>query len=97
MSIHRHEIIEPEELIQLGAVFDETWAALRASASETEENRAALAAIVLRLAYLSQLGPDQMKATAIRLFRAETPVARGAGNTEASCPAGAASPPGPWT
>ena len=32
MIIHGNEIMEPEELAQLGAVFDEAWAAVSATA-----------------------------------------------------------------
>jgi hypothetical protein len=72
MIIHRNEIMEPEELAELGKLFDEAWAALRATAGqESDELRTGLASILLRLAHLRQLGPDQMKATALRIFRAE--------------------------
>jgi hypothetical protein len=72
MIIHGNEIMEPEELTQLGVVFDETWAALKASTGDgSAELRTALASTLLRLARLRQLGPDQMKATALRIFRAE--------------------------
>ena len=72
MIIHGNEIMEPEELAQLGVVFDETWAAVKASTGDASvELRTALACTLLQLAHLRQLGPDQMKATALRLFRAE--------------------------
>ena len=71
MIIHGNEIMEPEELTQLGAVFDEAWAAVSATAVDGAEQRTTLASILLRLAHLRQLGPDQMKATALRIFRAE--------------------------
>ena len=72
MTNHGNEILEPEELAQLGVVFDETWAAVKASTGEgSVELRTALACTLLQLAHLRQLGPDQMKATALRLFRAE--------------------------
>lgn len=71
MIIHGNEIMEPEELTQLGAVFDEAWAAVSATAVDSAEQRTTLASILLRLAHLRQLGPDQMKATAIRIFRSE--------------------------
>ena len=73
MIIHGNEIMEPEELAQVGSVFDEAWAALRATAGEdSADQRATLASIILRLANLGQLGPEQMKATALRIFRAES-------------------------
>ena len=72
MIIHGNEIMQPEELTQLGVVFDETWAAVSPTAGdESAELRTALASILLRLAHLRQLGPDQMKATALRIFRCE--------------------------
>jgi hypothetical protein len=72
MIIHGNEIMEPEELTQLGVVFDETWAALKASTGDgSAELRTTLATTLLRLARLRQLGPDQMKATALRIFRCE--------------------------
>ena len=74
MIIHGNEIMEPEELAQLGSVFDETWAAVSSSrvGEGSAEQRTSLAIILLRLANLRQLGPDQMKATALRIFRAES-------------------------
>ena len=72
MIIHGNEIMEPEELSQLGRLFDEAWAAVSATAGqESAELRTALASILLRLAHLRQLSPDQMKATALRIFRCE--------------------------
>jgi hypothetical protein len=72
MISHGNEIMEPEELTQLGAVFDETWAALRASTGDgSPELQTALASTLLRLAHLRQLDPEQMKATALRIFRCE--------------------------
>ena len=95
MTYHGKEILEPEELAQLGVVFDETWAAVKASTGEgSVELRTALACTLLQLAHLRQLGPDQMKATALRLFRAE-PIAptsrlsRGTADYSASSPQGA--------
>jgi hypothetical protein len=80
MIIHGNEIMEPEELTQVGLVFDETWAAVSNTVGEgNSELRTALASIILRLAHLRQLGPDQMKATALRLFRCEPIETRAAG------------------
>ena len=95
MIIHGNEIMEPEELTQLGVVFDETWAAVKASTGDGGvELRTALACTLLRLAHLRQLGPDQMKATALRLFRAEPiqsvqPISRETVDCAASSPQGA--------
>jgi hypothetical protein len=67
-----NEIMQPEELTQLGVVFDEVWAAVSDTAGqESTELRTALASILLRLANLKQLGPEQMKATALRILRCE--------------------------
>jgi hypothetical protein len=72
MNCSGQEIIEPEELARLGKVFDEAWAAVSHTGGEdTVDQRTSLAVILLRLAYLRQLGPDQMKATAVRIFRSE--------------------------
>jgi hypothetical protein len=72
MIIHDNETMQPEELTQLGAVFDEVWAALGDTAGqENAELRTALASILLGLANLKQLGPEQMKATALRILRCE--------------------------
>jgi hypothetical protein len=80
MIIHGNEIMEPEELTQVGIVFDETWAAVSTTVGEgNSELRTALASIVLRLAHLRQLGPDQIKATALRIFRCEAVETRAAG------------------
>ena len=95
MINHGNEILEPEELTQLGVVFDETWVALTASTGDgSAELRTALASTLLRLAHLRQLGPDQMKATALRLFRAEPtqsvpPISRKTADYSASSPQGA--------
>jgi len=107
MIIHGNEIMEPEELAQLGSVFDETWAAVSGNVGEgSAEQRTSLAIILLRLANLRQLGPEQLKATALRIVQSEPtqafrPVALPAGpsqssHTEAagcSPPAATASPP----
>ena len=72
MIIQGNETMQPEELTQLGVVFDEVWAGLSDTAGqERAELRTALASILLRLANLKQLGPEQMKATALRILRGE--------------------------
>lgn len=91
MTNHGKEILGPEELTQLGVVFDETWAAVKASTGDgSPELRTALACTLLQLAHLRQLGPDQMKATALRLFRAEPMQSVSPISLEADC---AVSPP----
>lgn len=91
MVIHAKEIMEPEELSQLGVVFEDAWAAVRASAGDSDEHRATLATILLRLAHLSQLGPNQMKATAIRMFGSELHNRSGANDATSSAPIASAS------
>ncbi|MTD96252.1 hypothetical protein GIW81_18080 [Hyphomicrobium sp. xq] len=72
MMIHGNETLQPEELTQLGVVFDEVWAEFSDTAGqENTELRTFLASILLRLANLKQLGPEQMKATALRIIRGE--------------------------
>ena len=72
MIIHSNEIMEPEDLARLGKAFDEAWAAVSITAGEDRaDQRTTLAFILLRLASLRQLGPDQIKDTALRIFRAE--------------------------
>ena len=89
-----NEILEPEELTQLGVVFDETWAAVKASTGDgSVELRTALACTLLQLAHLRQLGPDQMKATALRLFRAE-PLAQTSRLSRETADCSASSPQG---
>lgn len=78
MIIHDNEIIEPEELAELGVAFDQAWAVVSTTAgAENAELRTTLASIVLRLAHLRQLGPDQIKASALRIFKCEAVDAQG--------------------
>lgn len=72
MIFHDNEIMEPDDLALLGTVFDEAWAELGSleAGDISADERTRLAGILLRLAHLKQLGPDQMKATALRIFRA---------------------------
>lgn len=66
----RREIYEPDEIAQLGIVFDATWTRIAAvGLAVTAAARDELAAILLGLADLRQLGPEQMQTTAIRLLR----------------------------
>ena len=84
-----NETMQPEELTQLGVVFDEVWAAVSdTSCQESAELRTTLASILLRLANLKQLGPEQMKATALRILRGEPiqELQSGALLAESECP-----------
>jgi hypothetical protein len=70
--IGRQEIFEPEDLSRLGSVFDQTWAPLATEPGVTrlgDGAREVLANILLGLAPLKQLGHEQLKCVAERLFR----------------------------
>ena len=90
MMIQGNETMQPEELTQLGAVFDEVWAELCDTAGhEDAELRTALASVLLRLANLKQLGADEMKSTALRILRCE-PNQQLQSDAEIDCPSGRA-------
>jgi hypothetical protein len=80
MRASRPEKFEPEVLSLLGSIYDETWACVAAGYAQAdpktrEEARAELAAIMLRLAE-EQLGSNELKDKALRLFRrASSPAA----------------------
>jgi hypothetical protein len=71
MNSHSHEILGPENLAEVSALFEKTWAVVTSSddAHVLAQDRAQLACIVLRLYQLRQLGPDQVLQTALRIFR----------------------------
>lgn len=72
MISHSNEILAPEDLAQLGKAFDEAWAAVGITAgADRADQRTHLALILLRLANLRELGPGQIKDTAIRIFRSD--------------------------
>ena len=76
MVIHDNEVLGPEHLRELGALFDEAWAAFGSVATtERETERAQLACILLRLYGLRQLGPHQLTRTALRLMKQVSAVA----------------------
>jgi hypothetical protein len=102
MIVHDNEVLGPEHLAELGALFDKTWAAFQSSANSESytEARAQLACILLRLYGLRQLGPDQVTQTALRLLKRSPSVLKSAGvsmsagqpepvdvPTSSSCPA----------
>ena len=68
--IHDNEVLGPEHLVELGAVFDKTWSTFKSFAiSELDSGeRARLACILLRLYNLRQLSPDQLAKSALRLM-----------------------------
>ena len=76
MTIPDNEVLGPEHLAELGALFDKTWTAFEPSANgeRQTEDRAQLACILLRLYGLRQLGPDQVAQTALRLMTQASPV-----------------------
>ena len=62
-------VFDPEDLTTLGMVFDESWDFLLIQHTEfAPEMRLQLAALLLHLAGDRQLGPHQIKATALRLM-----------------------------
>jgi hypothetical protein len=71
MTIHGNEVLGPNELAELCALFDDTWAAMdRCADSEwSSAERTQLASILLRLFGLRHLSPDQAKQSALRIFR----------------------------
>ena len=74
MIIHGSEVLGPEHLAELSALFEKTWAAYRFSVdSDHGEERARLACILLSLYRLRQLGPDQITRAALRLLRQSSP------------------------
>jgi hypothetical protein len=89
MHAPRPETFEPEVLALLGSIYDETWACVAASYAQAdpktrEEGRAELAAIMLRLAE-QQLGSNDLKDKALRLFRrASSPAAADLAGSQAS-------------
>ncbi len=70
-----HEtIFDPTDLRTLGMVFDETWDLLVTKHPEFgSEMRLRLATLLIGLARDHQLGPHQMKTTALRLLDHEHP------------------------
>ena len=72
--LHRHASYGPEELKELGNLFDAVWASVALDFGEDggkEAVRARLATIVLDLAKDGQLGAMQITRTACRLIRQE--------------------------
>jgi hypothetical protein len=71
MTLHGNEVLGPEELAELSAIFDDTWAALGRCADRewSSSERTRLASILLGLVPLRQLGPGRAVQTALRIFR----------------------------
>jgi hypothetical protein len=76
MTIPDNEVLGPEHLDELGALFDKTWTAFEpyVNGERQSEDRTQLACILLRLYGLRQLGPDQLAQTALRLMKQSSPV-----------------------
>jgi hypothetical protein len=70
MPIHEHKVLGPEELATIGSLFEETWAAVGGALGGTgaADARTRLASIMIGLAEVGSLGPEEMKRTAIRIF-----------------------------
>jgi hypothetical protein len=69
-------VLDPKDLRILGSVYEESWrafAAGRPASAIKPEMRLRLASTLLHLARDRQLGPHQMKATAVRLLEQEYP------------------------
>ena len=72
MLIFGHKVFAPEELAALGSAFDEAWGAVEgtsgADARAAADARTRLASIMIGLAQLGELGPEEIRRTAIRIF-----------------------------
>jgi hypothetical protein len=74
MIIHNNEVLGPEHLRELGALFDKTCETLGSGGSEwNASDRAQLARILLHLYGLRQLGPDQLIQTTLRVLKQYMP------------------------
>jgi hypothetical protein len=68
--------LEPDDLRVLGTAFDEAWADLAPDFAQMEDRSVAgarmkLARIMLELTNLRQLSGEELKRTAVRIFREE--------------------------
>jgi hypothetical protein len=65
--------LQPADLDTVGRVFDQAWQTIAPEVARRSDNvmdaRSRLAKIVLELADLRQLGPKQLKASSLRIFR----------------------------
>jgi hypothetical protein len=74
MIINRREVFQPEDLDNLGSAFDQTWTVVGCRLGDDTDPSAArtrLADIVLRLARLDEIDPEEIKRTAIRIFQSD--------------------------
>ena len=70
MPIHNDKVLGPEELTTIGSLFDETWAAVGGSlgGAGAAEARTRLASIMIGLAEIGSLAPEEIQRRAIRIF-----------------------------
>ena len=73
MILNRREVFQPEDLANLGSAFDQTWTIVGCRLGDTAPSagRTRLADIVLRLARVNEIDPDEIKRMAIRIFQSE--------------------------
>lgn len=74
MTTDRREVFEPEDLAILGSAFDQIWRVVASELGDTDHTRKVaarrrLANIMLQLAKLSRLEPDEIKRMAIQIFQ----------------------------
>ena len=73
MILNRREVFQPEDLANLGSAFDQTWTIVGGRLSDTDLSaaRTRLADIVLRLARVNDIDPDEIHRMAIRIFQSD--------------------------
>ena len=73
MILNRREVFQPEDLANLGSAFDQTWTIVggRQSDIDVSAARSRLADIVLRLARVNDIDPDEIQHMAIRIFQSD--------------------------
>ena len=71
MILNRKEVFQPEDLANLGSAFDQTWAIVGGRQSDVSAARSRLADIVLRLARVNDIDPDEIQYMAIRIFQSD--------------------------
>jgi hypothetical protein len=73
MILNRREVFQPEDLTNLGSAFDQAWTIVSSGLGDTARSaaRTRLADIVLRLARVNEIDPDEIKRMAIRIFQSD--------------------------
>jgi hypothetical protein len=74
MTTDRRGVFEPEDLAILGSAFDQIWRVVASELGDADHTRKVaarrrLANIMLQLAKLSRLEPDEIKRMAIQIFQ----------------------------